>query len=453
MEKQVQVQVNGAPILQGDLNLLGETSALADDRVFAELFRLKPTDGGTLHKAVVPYGHQSSSQPMDPQYAGIVLAGVTAGKVSVGNFRALIGSRTTIATDGKKAWQDIRSGILTGSLGDHKFQYTDVALAANSSGNARIDLIYAVVTPDANSATVTRKVKDPTTGTIASASVVVTKTTNVTVAAVTGTPAATPAVPALPSDAGGNYYIPLAYVRVRNGFNAGTMLAMKDVIEIAPVFSALPRSTGMQAVRFASAPLTAAKLATWANTGGARPRATMQTSAIGAERILIPIALPGAVAGNWSHDNTNNVLDNRIDWRGRCFRWDIIGRDAPAGREFAWEQTAPSGVDTLLPSSEAQTDSTLFFCRGVGQSFHLATPGAWGSNGYEVARVTSSMWFNHRTWTVTAQGPFGTPTDIYLWVDPSDGSLKVYVTPITNPNALLFVDLWVSPQLQAPVQP
>ena len=45
MEDRYQHSENGRSVLQADLNAIGEASALADDRVFAELLRLLPFNG------------------------------------------------------------------------------------------------------------------------------------------------------------------------------------------------------------------------------------------------------------------------------------------------------------------------------------------------------------------------------------------------------------------------
>src|SRR5689334_8947870 len=109
MENRFQHSLNGQSVQQADLNLLGETSALADDRVFAELFRMQPYDGATVRKGVLPFGHSASAN------AGLVVPNGATGSVLVNPLRAFVGSRTAVATSAKANWRDIRSALAVGS--------------------------------------------------------------------------------------------------------------------------------------------------------------------------------------------------------------------------------------------------------------------------------------------------------------------------------------------------
>src|ERR1700728_290119 len=109
-----QHELDGQEVEQEDINLLGTTSGLADDRVLAELLRLAPFDGTNTAKAILPYALRAGDS------ATVVPNGAT-GSVRVLPFRAIIGSRTTIATDPLAAWRDIRSSVYAQTTGGGAF--------------------------------------------------------------------------------------------------------------------------------------------------------------------------------------------------------------------------------------------------------------------------------------------------------------------------------------------
>ncbi len=132
--------------------------------MLAEALRLAPNQGA-VSRAIFPYGWSGDN-------SGTVTPTTAAdGSVYIAPFRAVIGSRTNVSTDGLKSWRDIRSAVFV--AGADPTTPTPVtalavkqALAANSSGLDRWDLIYAAVTPDANANSVQRAVKNPNTGTV-----------------------------------------------------------------------------------------------------------------------------------------------------------------------------------------------------------------------------------------------------------------------------------------------
>jgi len=91
----------------------------------------------------------------------------------------------------------------------------DYAIAANASGNPRIDIIQ-VKLAWADSATVSRDFKDAVTGALSTQSMSVTRGVTASISVKQGTPGATPSYPA--PDAG---YAILGAVYVANGFAAG----------------------------------------------------------------------------------------------------------------------------------------------------------------------------------------------------------------------------------------
>jgi len=140
---------NGQEVEQGDLTLLSDAGGLADDHVLAELLRLAPFSGNGVAKAIMPFGSAAT----------VVPAGAT-GSVNVNPFRAVVGTRDTVANIGAlKNWNDLRSAIFTGPnalAAQQPFQ-------ANAAAQARWDLVYAQLQVDAPGQQVSRYRKDPST--------------------------------------------------------------------------------------------------------------------------------------------------------------------------------------------------------------------------------------------------------------------------------------------------
>lgn len=407
MEPQVQILNNGQSVLLDDLNALGEAAGLADDRVLAELFRLQPFDGSTVRRGIMPFNHGgwSALQLVAPNGA--------TGSVIVNPFRAFVGSRTAVGTDAKRNWRDIRSAIGVGSttLGQV------VSFGANASGNPRWDMIYAAVAVDANGAAVTRKIKDPTTKAITGSSVVTTKVTTVTIAVQPGTPAASPTWPAAPADAGGTYYIPIAYVRIPNGFTAGSTVAKSDIAEAAATVT-LSGATGGASIRIADKHytpaaadgLTTAKVQTWGSSG-TRPNMFLPPLLGGAESLIVAVDLR---TGQESHANTG-VVDSR-DWRGRLCRFQASIHSG----EFPWA----GGGGHVQPIG------------GTGTTYTLLE----GTVGFGNTMVGA---FNRTVATVRGQHMITMPdtADVTIYSDNADGGkLKVTYSNAPNVTMIFWID-------------
>lgn len=308
MESEFQLTTNGQQVTQADLNNLGTVAALDGDRVFAELFRMVPFDGSTVSRGILPYGTETSAN------VALVAPNGASGNVTVSPFRAFIGSRTTVGTDAKANWRDIRCAVAVGTT----TLAQTVAIAANASGNPRWDLVYALVSIGANETTATRKIKSPTTKVISSSSVVTTTVDKVTLGALAGTPAASPVFPATPADSGSNYYIPLAYVRVPSGFGATSTVLTTGIAAAAPILR-MPTATGcsMRVCDSLSAASTAQQQA-WGSSG-TRPKWWLPPDITGTESLFVFLDLHDASSANWSHRD-GDVIDSR-DWRGRLIKW------------------------------------------------------------------------------------------------------------------------------------
>jgi len=343
MFKKFQLLNNGQQLQQDDVNLLGEVAALAEDYVFAELFRMTPYNGTTVTKAILPYGHQTSGKT-----ATVAPSGLADGRVTVNPFRAFVSSRTAVASEAQENWRDVRS-VLAVEEGDTALT-TSIQFAANSSGNARWDLVYAAVEVEKNATGVTRKTKNPTTKVISSGTVVVTKVMGITLDKIAGTPHASPAWPAITADSGSTYYIPLAYVRIPNGFTSGSTIAVTDIADIAPVLR-LSQAVGGSSIEVAnshytsgSSYLTTARIANWGATG-TRPALFLPSTITGWTSVLVAADL---TTGSESHAN-GAIVDTR-DWRNRFVRYMAVV--APASSTFRWND-AISGIPATSQGSFA----------------------------------------------------------------------------------------------------
>lgn len=445
-EPKLQLTADGQAVLQSDFNQLGLVSGLADDRVFAELLRMTPNTG-SVAKGVLPYGYAGASNP------AFIVPNGASGSCLVNPFRAFVGSRTAAATDGKLSWRDIRSGlsVLAGSTALTQV----VNFAANASGNPRWDAVYAVVVVDANSATVVRKVKSPTTSIVADTNVSVTQNTTVTLAVATGVTGASPAFPAIPADADPTYNILLGYVRIPTGFTAGSTVATKDINERVSILS-ISRSMGASTLRPANqhnvsggTAISSAGTSTengilaWTGTTATRPGLYMPPSMSGSDGLLVAIDAGNASSANWSHAD-GAVVDDSRDWRDRAWRWSaMIGAGGGVPGRFPWSGsvgTMLSPADLVSPVMSMPgyaVDQTYpTYASGMGSSFH--TGGTKAIVAALLAKGAGSVsapanGANVSTY-VLASGAI-----IYLYVEISTGILRVGI--VGTPLAAAF--FWI----------
>jgi len=330
-EDRFQLSTNGQELQKDDVNLVAKEAALADDHVLAELLRLAPFDGQRVAKAIIPFGHTGASTPT------LAPNGAT-GSALVSPFRAVIGSRTLVGAGAKDTWRDIRSAIYTGS----SMSLTGVvAFAPNPAQSTRWDLVYAAVAVDANGAALQRFAKDAVTKVVNLQTLVTTLTNVVTVGVVPGMPAQNPAPPALPNDAAGTFYVPLALVHIAPGFGPTSTLSPVEIADLAPV-ARLTRGLAGATLRPADvhfesggAYLTAARLGDW-GTLGIRPPLAMPPAMAGGDSILVALQLVDPNDRGWIADGA--VLDHSVDWRNRLFRIHYQLRSANA--TLAWSRTS-----------------------------------------------------------------------------------------------------------------
>lgn len=366
MEKQNVVEINGREVTVTDINLLGETGALADDRVLWELLRLLPNDtaGAAAQKGIIPYGLNGWRRPAAEKSTALVFGEQANGKIHVQAFRAIIGSLTGQATSGLERVRNIRSGYHAPTTGN----YRDIALTTNLEGNPRWDLLYAVVTPNAVGDSAERYFKDITTEVISHGPVVINRRTTVTLAVEVGVPGAAPARPSLPADTATTFYIPLAYIWVAHGFVAGSgTIPRAAIYEVAPC---LPIHTATGAVSLAPANHQHKQGGTVDNEqsgaiSATRPGAYLPPTMVGGESRIVLLQLGLAPT---SHD-TLALVDDSVDWRWRLFRWTAFAQNGNAAAQaFASSRAVTGNQPTPSATFTSGTDWT-YEAIGFGQSF------------------------------------------------------------------------------------
>jgi hypothetical protein len=365
-------QISGQEVQTGDVATLGAVSGLADDRLLAELLRLAPYAGGAAYRAIV--GNTSSAG--GPPYTQPVVVPALGG-VGINLFRAVVGSRNTPSAANLPAgnlgaiwgessplawWRDIRSGVFS-QRGAGGGSIYNIALTANSSGNPRWDLIYAVIQPDTSGPAVTRRVKNPNTGVIASMSVAQYLYSPVTVSVVTGTPGATPTPPPCPADSSTAYYIPIAWVRVPNGFTSASTPATTDIRPTVTNVVGSSVYAGISQFRQLSQPFevdvctgsndidaTYATNFPWNASAGGRPGPFMPPEWRGGKVLILEA--DWFTLGSYSHPN-GSIIDSSQDWRNRLFLVYAQG----GANKLATDQSG--GTTTRVPYGSTLSTANL----------------------------------------------------------------------------------------------
>jgi hypothetical protein len=428
MENVFQLAVNGQSVVQADFNTLG-SYGLIDDRVLAELLRLTPYNGSTVVKAVLPYGATGTTG----QTVGVNGA---SGSVLLRPFRAIIGSRTAMGTSALDNWRDIRSAIYVGGATSLS---ASVVLGVNSSGNPRWDLVYASVSVDQNSTPVARKVKDPASHAIAPQNVSLYKLNLISVQVAAGTPGATPAFPSTPADGGGSYIVPLAYVRVPNGFNGTSTVLSKDIVSALTMAQNKDHGTGpanaMYAAPDALGGLTTTVQGVWGSTA-TRPAFFMPPEfGVGPSR-LIALDMKAGSSASWSHQS-GAILDGTIDWRKRYFKWHLaIGTN---GGSYKFPHSANTAGGNMVPGVlSSDVSAGGFFATGMGQSFNLSA----FETGASIAGPMA-LYVDQTQCAAMASGSW-----VALYVDPSTAGSLMLQTSVTSPLVDMFI--WLEATTQFP---
>jgi hypothetical protein len=434
-----------------DVALLGQVAGLADDRVIAELLRLMPTDGiNPVARAILPGGYQLSPQMQLVPSATTVLptvtpSGLANASVVIAPFRAVIGSRTPVATSGIQNWRDDRSAVFVGGAASLT---QSIVLAPNASGNPRWDLIYVAVSVDVQANAVQRRVKAPgLTSAITPTTVFQYLAAAAAIQTVTGAPGASPVIPNVPGDGSGIWNIPLAVVLVPNGFGAASIVVQESVRDVAPVVTLSAQATGAIGARPASESHD-----TLQTSGGAmvitpgasmadpafqwtlapihRPPTFLPPQMIGGESIFVDIdiinsAHPSHVSGA--------IIDRSVDWRKRFFLVFVSG--ALAAVKFSNDPTAQASAAALPTLKEVVTDAG-------SQSW---TDFRMGNSFVVDARSTttdSTIYYadNASTGGVVAGG-----TKLAIYVSKMDGTMRCWFS--SSPAVRLFAWIFALPPM------
>ena len=407
---------NGQEVEQSDINALSDAGGLADDHVLAELLRLAPFSGSGVSKAILPFGTAATVAP----------AGAT-GTVTVSPFRAVVGTRDTVANIGTlKNWNDLRSAIFTGPNALALSQ----PLQANTTAQPRWDLLYAQLQVDTPGAQVSRYRKDPATEQVSVVQVAKSLVQSISVGVTQGTSGGPK--PTLPPDGGGTFFFPLANVRVPANFGALSTVAPTDIEDLAP-YVPLALTTGASILvpanhqyKEGGSVLSSAAFA-W-GSGGPRPGPVMPPTMSGCEGRLIAIDAQAAASANWSHQSQGIVDDSR-DWRNRVFRWHAIVNPS-AQAIFPWDRSGTPSARAIGATGASGTGGWQAF--GFGQSF--AADGATecvpplGVTAAVAAQVTP------------ANANLPVQTYIALFVDPNTGALKVFINGVPGVRCFFWLE-------------
>lgn len=362
METQYQHIENGQEVRQQDINSMSENAALADDRALWELLRLLPYDAGGPQKAILPYGVDGWAKPGTDNSTATVHPDPAGGRVRVRAFRAIVSSLDS--TDNLERVRGIRSGYYTPASAG----FTPYTISANGSSDPRWTLLYAKIEPDKDGDTADVKKRDKTTGTVSTvAGVVINKKTTVSLGTADGTASATPTRPAIPADAAGAYYIPLAYILVPASFASGTVLERERIHEATPCITQ-NSATGVMSMRPANQQWTVGGTVDTNQDGDAatpifRPGAYLPPTMVGGEQRLILVQNHLAPLSHVDGD----VVDDSCDWRFRYFHWVAVAKGGNTAASAFPSDRQVTGA--LVLGSAFLSTMGSYMAIGMGQSF------------------------------------------------------------------------------------
>jgi hypothetical protein len=409
MEQRYVTPTDGIEIERDDFDLVSKNAALADDRVFSELLRMTPSADGVNagQRGVLacnPVGALTRGSAL------VVPSSATDARVRVLPFRAFVMKPEALAADAYKA---VRSavcmttaaiGAFLSSIGEFNSSWQ---FAPALTGN-RWDLLYVRIDVDKADAGTLRYTKDVDDN-VASQTLSLTQRTVATLGVVQGVEATTPARPALPADAGGSYYIALAFVLLLDGHTLITPIAATNIFEVAPVLQ-LHRATGANSLRVANQIYkdggTVVANEGWTPASG-RPKAYQPPSTGGCESFMF--GLYEAAAPRSVTLNTVGVIDDSVDFRNRLFKVTVMYGSASAG--FVWNNAGATFPGNAYLGQSITT---------IAQSFK--EDGGTGSGRALLANLNNS-----NTGAVMAAG-----STLQLFVDMADGKLKCAMGA-TNP--------------------
>lgn len=407
VETKVALTLNGQEVSQSDFNLVAQEAALADDAVLAELLRPAAADAVLgPYKYVIPSGGQKGAS--SPRHSCIVSgSGIADARIVIRPFRAVIGGRTLPGDGAKAALRDIRSALYV----DNTYGLFRGALqlpVQTNPASSRWDLIYARVDVDQADTSIARYVKS---GPNAATSEVIPVTTQtiVSIGMVQGTVDGGVTRPALPADAGGAYYIALAYVRLYS-HTLTTRVWDYNVEEIYEPLLLAP-ATGVATQRPAQYCY---------KVGGSPSPCFMPPSMVGGVTLWVPIDADDADhVGEFSTSeatpsvpvNGTVVLDATIDWRNRLF--DTIHHQSlhnSQDKDFPWSG-GPGAGEPLNITWRNKGQGPFIDLPGlqIGQSFEPDFDAGVGGNGGKVLHMYKAA---------------PSTAELVVFVDEATGALK-----------------------------
>jgi hypothetical protein len=264
------------------------------------------------------------------------------------------------------------------------------------------------------------------------------------VAVVQGTPAASPSLPVLPADtAPTTYYVPLAWVRVPNGFGAGSTVNAQDIRSgvlahdgSSPVSSFVDLSSGFRVRPATGNNDTSGTYAKhgafgWSPSSSVRPGPFLPPDFVGGHVVMVEIDASDPSSANWSHQS-GDVVDYSIDWRQRMAMVSVMtaqtlhfGNDPTGG-----SSRLPTPVTNPGPAGGSFAQETQM-ANTFGQD---AIMNAFSVNG-------AALYYG----THASNASIASGATIALYADMADGSLKFYCGA-TAPGVRLFAMLLTSGQ-------
>lgn len=444
-QDQMNIVVDGQEVAIDDWNTLGTIAGLADDRTFSELLRIPPYDGTNVYRTILPYSQNLAA-------ATIIAAGTIQptssanGSVLIYPFRAVIGSRVAVGSSPSLNWYDIRTAVYTSVSG---FTAT-MAIAPNSSGQPRWDLFCAAVAIDVPLGAGVRRIKDASTDNVTSAAETTRLGTSVGVTIIQGTASATPSIPTPPADSaiggGGTiYYVPIAAVRVPNGFGStSTVLSgdIRDVVSISPSQSPTMGTARLMPANgnndqtgvYATDPYGPGL---WVPTsGGQRPGVFMPPSWVGKEERIGEVDVV-----NPSHQSHTNgaIVDSSIDWRGRIIKVTSVSTNSGGGQKFANDPTG-----SVLRTPFALQGQFNGYGVGLGDTLgaDIQVGNSFASDATLVAG-SSTVW----SYTGFSGNGINSGAVVGLYVSQADGILRWYNNATASNSRWFF---WIEATSQFP---
>jgi hypothetical protein len=411
--------IEGQELQEADINQVAKTAALAEDYVLRELTRLFPNgDARTPDRGVLTWEGTRPGGTYGERNPLVKTADPTTKTVTVAPFRLCLGSRQGAFTDtdgARDAMEDNRSGLALGATAVEQ----DVSLGADTSANDRWTLVYASITVDSSTPTVTRFVKNPSTGVITATAVSVNRDCPVTLGTVLGAEAASPTRPAVPADAGSQYNVPLAYVYCPHPFTGSSVVDPDQIQTVAPCLSVSPGVGAVSCLPASGMWETTGPVVsnhTW--DGTSRPEPYLPSSMTGAVERLVQLKWEGSDRS--IPLGTTLTIDDSIDWRDRFFHTLIIAADATT-TEFA---SSRPGALPVIPA---------FALRTLGTNMAIQAGQTFEDDGSGTAGVVCKV-------TPTELSVMGVGSAVTFLVPLSNGKLQCKVDA-ADPDVKLFA--WI----------